>query len=289
MKALVINLDKSKDRLNNSIQISKNQKYDLIRIDAIYGKDLNLNNLNIPLLSKLFCPKNMIGSFLSHRKCWQYIIDNNLDDAIILEDDFRIDDGVDVINEINMIKPYIPSDMDVLLLGCLFCSDKIDPVSIIVSPFMGYDNKYGNVNDHIYRPINFGGLFAYYVTNKGAKNLLKYVSNNIGGADAVLSKSKDINVYAVKTPIFKVEYTTACGSVNVESNKSIIDSLDNINMSLIGVPNVSFGWCLLNQVFRIGDNVVRIYHIIGLFIIFIIFLFILICIRVIKCKKSKKK
>jgi glycosyl transferase family 25 len=45
-----------------------------------------------------------IGCFLSHRRAWQYILDNQLPYAVILEDDFE------VINNLNIIDDFIQNN-----------------------------------------------------------------------------------------------------------------------------------------------------------------------------------
>ena len=270
MNVLVINLEKSSERWNNVLISSKNQKYNLIRIDGIYGKELDLNTANITNFSKKYTPRGVIGCFLSHCKSWEYIVKNNLDGAIILEDDFRIPNGIDIVDEMYKIKPFMPCDTDVLLLGCLSCTINKNIISTITSsnrPNSGVVNKY------IYRPKNVTGLFSYYISNKGARKLLEsFKNNNIWHVDIMISKNKNINLYALRYPIFTVNFTTAVDTLNDRNTNKLLYTLDNINMSCINMPSVSLGWILSSSVFRINEHVIKAYHIMMIILLLLLLL-----------------
>lgn len=99
-KVFLINLDKSLDRFEACK--SELDKYNIPfeRIPAIYGKDLSeqeLNSIYDQVKNKQYYKTDMsigeIGCYLSHIKCWQKIIDDDLDYAVILEDDFKLSDN----------------------------------------------------------------------------------------------------------------------------------------------------------------------------------------------------
>lgn len=272
MDVLVINLEKSKDRWENVLISSQNQKYNLIRIDGIYGKELDLNTVDILTdFSKKFSPRGIIGCFLSHRKSWEYIVKNNLNGAIILEDDFTIPDGIDVVDEMYKLQPFIPCDTDVLLLGCLSCNINVNFLSIITASNRA---DRGPVNDHVYRPNQVWGLFAYYVTNKGARKLLNSFNHNIWHVDIMISRNKNINLYALKNPIFNVNFTQAIDTLNDTPKNKLLYMVDNINMSCINLPSVSLGWTLSSSIFRINEYVIKAYHIIIILILLLILIII---------------
>ncbi|MFC4700704.1 glycosyltransferase family 25 protein [Glaciecola siphonariae] len=97
----VINLDGSDQRLANvSAQLAQ---YDLSfeRISAVDGRIMSESqrlehyspSLNRAGYYKSLTPGE-IGCYLSHRKAWQRIVDENLEAAIILEDDFLMPHGL---------------------------------------------------------------------------------------------------------------------------------------------------------------------------------------------------
>jgi GR25 family glycosyltransferase involved in LPS biosynthesis len=97
-----------------------------------------------------------IGCALSHLRCWNDIINKNLDAALILEDDIRMDSNFN-----DLIKKYsnsVPESYDILFIG-------YHPASI----------KYVDIqspNDFI-KSKKVYGLFGYIVSSQGAKKLLR--------------------------------------------------------------------------------------------------------------------
>lgn len=102
-KTFVINLDSSKTRWqacqkqleNIQDNNTKNNKLQVERISAVDGKILSWAELNRHFdtqLNKLQYHKTLtageIGCYLSHRKTWAKIVEENLDFALVLEDDF---------------------------------------------------------------------------------------------------------------------------------------------------------------------------------------------------------
>lgn len=96
-KVFLINLDKSKDRLEKSATRLAEHGVSFERISAVYGADLSEQEIaqhySVKLNNeKFFRPlgKGEIGCYFSHRLAWQKIVDQQLPYGIVLEDDFRI-------------------------------------------------------------------------------------------------------------------------------------------------------------------------------------------------------
>lgn len=93
-KVFLINLKSSKQRLFNSQQLLEAAGVDFERIDAVNGSQLSDStidsvyqfNRGADYYKKL--SKGEIGCYLSHQKAWQRIVEERLDFAVILEDDF---------------------------------------------------------------------------------------------------------------------------------------------------------------------------------------------------------
>jgi glycosyl transferase family 25 len=175
-KIFYINLAHRTDRDKNvKEQIKKiypdSQKMNNIleKIDGVYGNKLDIPNLSSDLItnegksdamnnsSALHIPltKGAIGCALSHRKAYQKIIDDNLNSALILEDDITIDPQF--MKKITQILQNCPNDYDVLFLG-------YHKWSIL------YLQK--NINNLISQSSAVFGLFGYIVSNKGARKLM---------------------------------------------------------------------------------------------------------------------
>ncbi|MBO9489221.1 glycosyltransferase family 25 protein [Endozoicomonas sp. G2_1] len=97
-KTFLINLDKSTDRLAYSEKRLTEHNIAFERVAAVYGADLSRQELTQAYSDQLpnayYKKLNIgeIGCYLSHRKVWQKIVDDKLDFAVVLEDDFNIVD-----------------------------------------------------------------------------------------------------------------------------------------------------------------------------------------------------
>ncbi|MBC3765892.1 glycosyltransferase family 25 protein [Neptunicella marina] len=94
---LLINLARSTSRLTESEKALNAQNLAYTRIDAVDGNKLSEAELSAHYDLQLNqtryhkdLNKGEIACYLSHRKAWQHIVDNNLDFAVILEDDFEL-------------------------------------------------------------------------------------------------------------------------------------------------------------------------------------------------------
>ncbi|MGL5101983.1 MAG: glycosyltransferase family 25 protein [Plesiomonas sp.] len=92
IEILVISLPNSSRRNAAAFQLNKTSiKFTFI--DGIDGRVIDLNNIDI---DSKYCKNNWghelnngeIGCALSHIKCYKHIVENNIQEAIILEDDF---------------------------------------------------------------------------------------------------------------------------------------------------------------------------------------------------------
>jgi len=91
----LINLDRSTDRLARSDMELQRLNIDYKRISAVEGSKLGEQALNQSKALdysgyyKILSPAE-IGCYLSHIKCWQLMVDQNIEQAVILEDDFAL-------------------------------------------------------------------------------------------------------------------------------------------------------------------------------------------------------
>lgn len=166
---IYINLEHRKDREKNVLtQLKKIKNSKIHKINAIYGNKLVMENISEKLINKkgkddafnnnlpvgIPLTKGAIGCALSHREAYIYIIKNNLNAALIIEDDITIDDNfMEKINELNDNKP---NTYDIIYLG-----------------YHNATNKYIYINyDKFSKAYIVYGLFGYIVTYIGAQKLL---------------------------------------------------------------------------------------------------------------------
>jgi hypothetical protein len=157
-KILIINLEHRKDRkkeMKDELNKFLIENDKIVFIDAIYNKD-----------------DRSFGCTLSHLKCIEYAIENNLNNVLILEDDCCFENNIDLINYelLKFIKCNI--SWDVLLFNL---SEHGPPISIKT-----------NINN-IYKSLWSQSASAYAINksffNKRLHNLIKIIENNSGPHD----------------------------------------------------------------------------------------------------------
>lgn len=197
-KVYYINLDHRDDRKDHVIQQMQNAEIDMLatRLPAVYGKDLDINNLdNIITPYAKDCVNGKIKRFgitltqggvgcaMSHKKAWETIIENDNDNALILEDDVDINDKL--VYKLNYYEQYLPPDWDIIFLG-------YHPTSM--GNFYSINNRFFLKTTKVY------GLFGYIVSKSGAEKLLKLFPINLqidSEFENAIKKYK-LNVYVVK-------------------------------------------------------------------------------------------
>lgn len=96
---LIIHLARSLERKAQVRQLTKKLPYRTKVVEAIDGSkpDYDFSKSFIPKLLRPHYPFSLrpaeIATFQSHRKCWQEILDRDLEAALIIEDDVDINDG----------------------------------------------------------------------------------------------------------------------------------------------------------------------------------------------------
>lgn len=90
MKTYLINLDRSADRLAVMKERMAAIGISAERVSGVDGSNLDMNSINIDVPNPRY-PRPLtpgeVGCFLSHRKCWEKLVESDDDWALILEDD----------------------------------------------------------------------------------------------------------------------------------------------------------------------------------------------------------
>jgi GR25 family glycosyltransferase involved in LPS biosynthesis len=173
----VLNLDRSVqrwDRVSKELEQAGLQAH---RFPAVDGKLLSAEELrnSTTALSRFFQPPGVIGCYLSHRKFWQLVIDQQIPEAIILEDDVQLVDNFKEklhqhLQQLNRTDSY-----DVILLGGI---GRIHPegkdrfISKIFSSYIGGVRKHQKLSKNTFVPTRAAGTHAYMVSYQGAQKLL---------------------------------------------------------------------------------------------------------------------
>jgi glycosyl transferase family 25 len=236
---LVINMEKDVERLDNI----KKQLKDFTRISAIEGlnddpteKD---GQIETTVMCKMFCTNAMIGIMRSHIKCWRYIVENDLEYAIILEDDAII--SKDLQEEtISLLKSTTVS-WDIILLGCFLCeySDN-DTITKVLMNMMAPFKSEEKINDLLFRPASWGGAHGYLVTRESCKKLLGLFSKASYHVDYKLLHS-DLSILASSKQLIS-QNTSGIGSYNSSEAGYFSDyKIDKSRMSMEFMLNMPAG------------------------------------------------
>jgi GR25 family glycosyltransferase involved in LPS biosynthesis len=191
----IINLSETQEgRRRWNVIKNMDEFYNKNRFHAIYGKQYNYlpevsNNIIttewdfgkwkynkseiIPL------DQGEIGVSLSHYYVWKKIVDENINSALVLEDD-AINVDLNFSEYVNEIMKDVPYDWDMVLLG--FWLHKGDNGSEIIK-------------DKIYKVKDFVLLHSYIINKKGAQKFLNLTPIDMP-IDSWISKHSDkVNIY----------------------------------------------------------------------------------------------
>lgn len=203
MKIYIINLEKDHDRfLNTKEQLLLNnipESY-ITRIDAIYGKKLDKNILDSSNLTP-----SQIGCLSSHVKTLKQIIKDNVEYALVLEDDVVLSEWFSKLEE---IISTLPKTFDICWVGNCRAKWPRNTCSIIPDPSYDY-KKLEKINDYIWRidgkshdnyPM---GAYGLVISKKGAKRALDIVLSNkfVNPIDVIYVKSDMENYMTVPSII----------------------------------------------------------------------------------------
>lgn len=166
----LINLDRSHERLANATSQLSFSGCEFERISAVDGKTLSDSDIN-----KYFDKKKAskryhynltigeIGCYLSHIKCWEKIVKDDLDFAVILEDDLVLNSN---FKEVIEAIPSLGTNWHYLKLSCPFKHRPYKPVEQTKTR-NGIDISLVKYN----KPPT--GTVAQVVSREGAKRLLE--------------------------------------------------------------------------------------------------------------------
>lgn len=182
---LLINLKDDINRLINSLneldKINMREYVTIVNGSNIQDAKCNFskyityeayNNIVNNITSTIVLPTwGCVGCLMSHSKCWEYIINNNLNNTFIIEDDCEIYDTKKVLFSISLIENYINNNnFDDSLLISLNGNDLFNYYNESINSLNFNENNFGLVD--IKDIDNYRGTNFYYINKKMAKKLL---------------------------------------------------------------------------------------------------------------------
>lgn len=180
MKCLVINLDRSIDRL---VEITTEFARIGVSFERIAAVDARSDSLSFPALPHL--TKAEIACFLSHRKCWQIIADGADQYVAIFEDDavLKGDAGPLLSNH-----DWVPPDADIIKLETMFGQVRLGRIASI-----GNGHAVARlVGEHL-------GTAGYVISKGAAQRLLHRIKH--------LKEPIDLTLFSPNSFIFAINKT----------------------------------------------------------------------------------
>lgn len=180
---LIINMAEDLERYilssNELAKISSN----LIRVDAVSGRALADNQILIENASVVAC-------WLSHQKAYQYIVENNLSGALVVEDDVQLINSsqfsaqlskIDILSldilQLGFIAPHPIAKFELFyqnlehsLIRILISFEKVIPKNFlksIVRVDLNRESGWNLISNEL-----LGGSHCYYISNSGAKKMI---------------------------------------------------------------------------------------------------------------------
>jgi GR25 family glycosyltransferase involved in LPS biosynthesis len=229
----VINMKRSKKRLRKINKNLKKLKIPFKRIEAVDGKNLTKDDIrnNCTLYSQIFSPLSLIGCFLSHKKAWKTMIDNNDKYAIIMEDDCELIHSFKLDLK-KILDELIPHNPDFVYLGHILLLPRINQF-IDTSNF-----KYSYSPKH----ESMVGFHCYIISNTCAKQLLQVMDKVDDHVDVSFTNYvNDFNVYASKK---KIAYQSATANQSTQVKFEFPITLNSIFEKILSKYNVSYSYYL---------------------------------------------
>ncbi|MBA0165890.1 MULTISPECIES: glycosyltransferase family 25 protein [Pectobacterium] len=205
MKAFVVNLERDKIKRNKVESECRKAGLDYEIFNAVDGRVLGKNEIDAKVhhVSIKYLSKGEIGCSLSHQKIYKKILDDNIDYALILEDDVEISNSIG-----NFLDLFSKSDKknqgDVFLLypsGVKIINKKIK----ISKDFVFYE------------AYNSSCTHGYIISKKGAKKLANINDPVILPADAWL--------WFYQISLLKV-YSLECDLVHAYDTEKTFSSIE---------------------------------------------------------------
>lgn len=214
----IIHLERAVKRTSHVNYLKKNIPLRVSIIPAFDGKKPNTEMHNFYRPNTLY-PKypfkmraTEIATFLSHRCCWQKIIDGDLDGALIIEDDVKIDN--------NFFSYYFKKTLNEIKPGDFIRFPISDRESdTILFPL--------SRSKSIFNPVVIGlGMQAQIVTKDAAQNLLKITQSFDRPVDTYLQLKwiHNLKISSV-LPSGISEISNSLGGTLIGNKKSLLEKI----------------------------------------------------------------
>jgi glycosyl transferase, family 25 len=200
----IVNLNKDVEKKEHMQHLCKKNSLDCHFIDAVYGRDLSDDYIEqiydkdkgVKEIGRELT-KGELGCALSHLSIYHKMLDNNIQRAIVLEDDiYLVEDCTKVINSLDRL----PNNWELILLGYY---SNVQTELATPSSFRyrtSISDKYECV-----RLVRLAfGTHGYLINLNGAKKLSSQLTTIIKPIDYYTGTDTDINMYAIRPRIVRL-------------------------------------------------------------------------------------
>lgn len=216
----IINLDRSKDRIDEITNNFNKYKIKFKRFSAVDGSKTPIDNIineTSPLCRKILCNFGIIGCALSHKKLWKQLVNDTVDYYIVLEDDVKIDENFGKI--VTALEEKIKiHNIDFLSLHCINIGCNIKQNVFTID-----DYNFG-------KPLFPLSTVGYIISKNGAKILsqeIDKVNYHIDFEIAIVNLKNKLNYFTSDSPIIKTSLdSTTIGTTSYNIIPLLLDKLN---------------------------------------------------------------
>jgi glycosyl transferase family 25 len=240
----VINLDKDTERLEKIDAQLRRYGIAYERFPAILGVTVGSH----PAFSSFcntFCTDSMKGCALSHTRIWKEMIEKDYKAVLILEDDAILADDFDA--RFRATWSQVPSDYDILYLGCGFKCENDSFVPAVVNKVLGHTPE--QVDDKIKSVSGSVGFYGYVLKNDAARKLKSApIHTHIDLQMQFWIQEYDLAAYSVN-PLLVLTKDEGTGS---NLSESFPVGLNSILKQIPITPTMNASWALSENSLKLG-------------------------------------
>ncbi len=230
----IINLEKDTDRKKHMENLCNLYGIKPSFIHAVYGNELSdkeikdiIDNEKAIRYIKRPLTNGELGCLLSHKRIYKKIIEENINIALIMEDDVLFDNNLlDFLNYLD----NLPKNFDVILLGHHTPTSR----SIPTKTNLWYKKRIA-CKFVLKKPAELAcGTYGYLVSNQGAKKLYNMLEKIFLPIDHYTGNYRFVNVYLLDPPIIHIyEKLSECSTIDKVGNRNILGNCNkNFGKSL---------------------------------------------------------
>lgn len=242
MKVFVISMDTPNGKARLSTMTRRCAEAgldDFEHVVGVDGKRVSSEHLDrhVGTICKTLCAPMVVGVAMSHMQCWQAILDNDLEMALILEDDAVLLPNFQ--KRMEAAVQNVPKDFHILLLGCFTCGQGIQKA--FGAPALPQQD--------IVAIKYFAGTHAYVMSRAGAQFATQHIRKVHYHIDIQMNRTPGLRIYAVKDHLAIQDGEATSSNADIQFPGSVNSFLSTIR----DADNISMAYYANTSIFRIGS------------------------------------